>query len=48
MLLVYSGDSTSTNSSLGLDRGVEVARSKGGEDSRDSSIRERLHDWLGE
>jgi len=37
---------TSTNSSLDLDRGVKVARSKKGKDNRDSSIEERLYDWL--
>jgi len=40
MLLVYFGNNTSTNLSLGLDRGVEVARGKEGENSRDNSIRE--------
>ena len=37
---------TSTNSSLGLDRGVKVARSKKDKDNRDSSVKERLYNWL--
>jgi len=42
MLLAYFGDSTSTNSSLGLDRGLGVASSKEDKDSRDCSVGEEL------
>jgi len=31
---------------LGLDRGVKVARSKKDKDNRDSSVKERLYNWL--
>jgi len=48
MLLVYFGNSTSTNSSLDIDRGVEVAESKESEDSEDGSVGKRLYNWLRE
>jgi len=44
MLLVYFDDRTSTDTSLSLNGGVGVARSKKSKNSRDSSIREGLHD----